>query len=142
MLEILDSFDNLPDNITMVTADVRSLYTSIPHDDGLESVTRHYTQFPNLLPAQAPNVTTIRILLEFILKHSNFRFQETHYIQNTGTSMGRRYAPQYANLFMGDIEDSILSEFQQYIPLWKTFIDDIFFYSSELQNNSIDSNYL
>ena len=67
MLQILDSFDDLPDNIIMVTADVRSLYTSIPHDDGLESVTRHYNQFQNLLPAQAPNITTIRILLEFIL---------------------------------------------------------------------------
>ncbi|XP_066917936.1 uncharacterized protein [Clytia hemisphaerica] len=68
-----------------------------------------------------------QILLEHVLKHSNFRFLNSHYIQNNGTSIGGRYAPQYANLFMADVEAAILMEFQQYIPLWKRFIDDVFF---------------
>ncbi|XP_066923522.1 uncharacterized protein [Clytia hemisphaerica] len=135
MLQILDSYDILPDNILMVTADVTALYTNIPHEEGLQATTHHYNTFPHLLPAGAPNVTILSILLDFILKNSNFRFQEQHYLQNSGTSMGGRYAPQYANLFMGTIEDMILTEFQPYILLWKRFIDDIFFLFSGSQED-------
>ncbi|XP_066911987.1 uncharacterized protein [Clytia hemisphaerica] len=124
MLTILDSFGPPPPNITMVTADVISLYTNIPHGDGLEATSRHYKQSPHLLHSNAPPPFAIKVLLEHVLKHSNFRFLNSHYIQNNGTSMGGRYAPQYANLFMADVEAAILMEFQQYIPLWKRFIDD------------------
>ena len=41
--------------------------------------------------------------------------------------MGGRYAPPYANIFMGRIEDTILQEWSPYILTWKRFIDDIFF---------------
>lgn len=48
-------------------------------------------------------------------------------MQTQGTSMGGRYAPPYANLFMARIEEIILNHWPTYILLWKRFIDDIFF---------------
>ena len=41
--------------------------------------------------------------------------------------MGGRYAPPYANIFMGKIEDIIHQEWSHHIYIWKRFIDDIFF---------------
>ena len=40
-LQLLESFPLLPENAVSVTADVTSLYTNIPHEEGIESVL-HY----------------------------------------------------------------------------------------------------
>eukprot|EP00111_Clytia_hemisphaerica_P012302 TCONS_00036130-protein len=107
MLTILDSFGPLPSNITIIAADVISLYTNIPDGDGLEATSRHYKQSPHLLHPNAPSPFAIKVLLEHVLKHSNFQFLNSHYIQNNGTSMGGRYAPKYEKLFMADVEAAI-----------------------------------
>ena len=117
----------LPKNAILVTADVTSLYTNIPHDEDIEATAQHYTEWAHTLPKPTPKTSVIKTILHFILKHSTFRFQDKHYKQNTGTSMGGRYAPPYANIFMGRIEDTILQEWSPYILTWKRFIDDIFF---------------
>ena len=74
-----------------------------------------------------PNTQVIRIILNHILKHSSFRFIDKHFLQINGTSMGGRYAPPYANLFMGRIENRIHQVWGNNIIFWKRFIDDIFF---------------
>eukprot|EP00111_Clytia_hemisphaerica_P009129 TCONS_00026815-protein len=125
-LQLLDTWNEPLDNITMITADVTSLYTNIPHDEGLNTTTEYYTDHRRLLPDHAPNTTTIKILLDTILTNSNFRFMDKHYLQKSGTTMGGRYAPQYANLFMGKIETQIINEFTNNVLLWRRFIDDIF----------------
>ena len=104
----------LPKNAILVTADVTSLYTNIPHDEGIEATAQHYTEWSHTLPKPTPKTPVIKIILHFILKHSTFRFQDKHYKQNNGTSMGGRYAPPYANIFMGRIEDTILQEWSPY----------------------------
>ena len=126
-LQILETIDKIPNNAILVTADVTSLYTNIPHEDGIEAVSQHYAHWSHILPQHSPKTEVIKIILHFILKHSNFRFQDQHFIQNTGTSMGGRYAPPYANIFMGKIEDIIHQEWSHHIYIWKRFIDDIFF---------------
>ena len=40
-LQFLESLPLLPENVVLVTADVTSLYTNIPHEEGIESVL-HY----------------------------------------------------------------------------------------------------
>ena len=58
-----------------------------------------------------------------ILKHNNFTFQ-TH-----GTAMGVISAPNYANIFMANIEDIRLSTYtgEPKPKLWRRFIADKFF---------------
>ena len=126
-LQILETIDKIPNNAILVTADVTSLYTNIPHEDSIEAVAQHYAQWSHILPQHSPKTEVIKIILHFILKHSNFRFQDQHLKQNTGTSMGGRYASPYANIFMGKIEDIIHQEWSHHIYIWKRFIDDIFF---------------
>ena len=109
-LQILETIDKIPNNAILATADVTSLYTNIPHEDGIEAIAQHYAHWSHILPQHSLKSEVIKIILHFILKHSNFLFQDQHFIQNTGTSMGGRYAPPYATIFMGKIEDIIFTK--------------------------------
>ena len=118
--------------------DVSSLYTNIPHDEGIQSIGRFVEKHKNDLPSYTPPSHVLQLITEFILKNSNFTFLNNHYLQKEGTSMGTRMAPPYANLFMARIEDIIQKAYPQNIIFWKRFIDEILFlfYGSpiELQN--------
>ena len=57
---------------------------------------------------------------------NNFEFDNNHFIQLHGTAMGTRMAPANANLFMGDLEEKLLAQFQLKLYLWWRYIDDIF----------------
>ena len=100
-LQLLESPPTLPENAILVTADVTSLYTNIPHEEGIESVLHYMKLHANTLPPGAPSPHTIGILLETILKNNNLSFIDKHFLQLVGTAMGTKAAPPYASLFMG-----------------------------------------
>jgi hypothetical protein len=56
---------------------------------------------------------------------NNFMFNDEHYLQISGTAMGTKMAPSYANIFLGRLERRLL----HYAPTkpfsWLRFIDDI-----------------
>ena len=125
-LQLFESLPPLPENAILVTADVTSIYTNIPHEEGKESVLQYMILHANTLPSDAPNPHAIGILLETILKNNNLSFMEKHFLQLVGTAMGTKAAPPYANLFMGCHEETIWEAFIWAISFWKRFIDDIF----------------
>ena len=125
-LQLLESLPLLPENAILVTADVTSLYTNIPHEESIESVLHYMKLHANTLPPDAPSPHTIGILLEIILKNSNLSFREKYFLQLVGTVMGTKATPPYANLFMGRHKETIWEAFTWAISFWKRFIDDIF----------------
>ena len=127
-LRIIHDTPTLPPDAFLVTADVSSLYTNIPHDEGISAVLHYINTHRQHMPANTPPDYIFEIILRHILDHSFFQFIDTIYHQITGTSMGTRMAPPYANLFMGRVEHKILQFFHTFITIWKRFIDDIFFY--------------
>ena len=106
----------------MITMDVNSLYTNIPHTDGINAcrsfLSRHTTD-----PAL---VNDILILKDFILTHNLFKFNKDHYLQIKGTAMGTKIAPAYANIFTDAIETSFLSSSPLKPSIYYRYIDDIF----------------
>ena len=84
-------------------------------------------EYKHLLPTNCPPPHIVRIILDFILKHSTFKFTDTHIHQILGTPMRTRMAPSYAKLFMGKEERTRILTFFYLIYFWKRFIDDIFF---------------
>ena len=114
-----------PGNI-LVTMDVKSLYTNIPQDLGIQhclEAMQHFYQGKLPLPIQ-----DLQQMFIFILKHNYFEFDKKHYLQIHGTAMGTPFAPNFANIFMHNCESRILTTApEQKTPLvWKRFIDDIF----------------
>ena len=119
-------FLQLRENATLVTVDVTSFYTNIPHEEGVESVLHYMKLHADTLPPGAPSPHTIGILLETILTNNNLSFMDKHFLQLVGTAMGTKAAPPYANLFMGCHEETICEAFIWAILFWERFIDDIF----------------
>nr|XP_022316718.1 uncharacterized protein LOC111120285 [Crassostrea virginica] len=112
---------DLPDHTLLVTMDVTSLYTNIPHDEGIEACREVWDR----RSIQVPSTESLTKLLEHVLKCNNFMFNGEHYLQINGTAMGTKMAPSYANIFMGRLERNLLLK-APFRPLsWLRFIDDI-----------------
>ena len=95
----------------------------------------HFMQkYKHLLLKNCPPPHIVCIILDFIIKHSIFKFMDTHIHQILGTAMGTRMASPYAKLFMGERKKLFIKEeriiiltFLHLIYFWKRFIGDIFF---------------
>ncbi|CAJ0921235.1 unnamed protein product [Ranitomeya imitator] len=125
----------VPAECYLVTLDVNSLYTNINNTDGIKAVKSFLddtTEF-NL------DLKEFCIaLLTLILTKNFFLFEDDFFIQLNGTAMGSNVAPPYANIFMADFEGKFVYThvlFQQFCPLWKRYIDDIFL----IWNGDLDS---
>ena len=105
----------------LVTLDVRSLYTNIPNEEGINVIR-------NVLQLKRNKLTTvITAFLWLILTLNNFIFNSTHYLQLLGVAMGTKCAVIYANLFMSHFEETyIYNLIRNNCPFYKRFIDDIF----------------
>ena len=77
-------------------------------------------------PNSLPQNSCIIELLEVILTNNHFEFNGKHYHQVSGTAMGTKLAPSYANLFMTKFEEKYVYIHPLQPTLWKRFIDDIF----------------
>ena len=86
----------------LISIDVNSLYINIPHADG-EAACR---AFLNKHDIQSDIATDIHILIDVILKHNTFTFNDKYYSQTNGTAMGTKMAPAYAIIFMESAENS------------------------------------
>ena len=90
-----------------VTCDVTSLYTSIPMELGTEAISYWLCKLSNLIP----NRFTPRFVIEaiqFVLENNFFSFNGEIWHQCTGTAMGKSFAPPYACLVMGYLEETRL----------------------------------
>ena len=128
-IENLNENGPLPDNSIIVTIDLSALYTNIPQDEGIEAVTEALQERNN---KDVPTEFIIR-MLEIVLKHNVFEFNNELFIQLIGTAMGSRPAPSYANLFMARKIDKKIVELATRlegdncpINFLKRFLDDVF----------------
>ncbi|XP_065667796.1 uncharacterized protein LOC136088070 [Hydra vulgaris] len=112
LLKILSNYPVPSNNYLLITADVVSLYTNIPHEDGINAVEEfirnrwQLLKHPENLPPIIPTTHFSR-LLRLFLTNSTFMFGSRNFRQKFGTSMGTRMAPPYANIFMGVLDENI-----------------------------------
>ena len=126
-LNKLEQLGQLPPNALLVTLDVSSLYTNIPHNEGITAC-RHFLD-PRDRNSSTVGTETLCDLIRMILTMNNFTFNDKHYLQIHGTAMGTRMAPSYinyANLFLAKFETDALSRAPYQPHTWWRNIDDIF----------------
>ena len=82
----------------LCTLHITSLYTNIPHNEGIGSIKEMLAihKPPNSLPHNSYIIE----LLEVVLTNNNFEFIGKHYHQVSGTAMGIKLAPSYANQYL------------------------------------------
>ena len=120
LLTILENFSSTSDFI-FCTADVSSLYLSIPQEEGLQACLNQLIQH-NQLPLP-PEI--VKQLFNFVLQYNVFRFHNKCFQQIRGTAMGTRMAPAYAGIFMTDLEETFLKSQPLKPQVYKRYIDDI-----------------
>ncbi|XP_041429012.1 uncharacterized protein LOC121397091 isoform X1 [Xenopus laevis] len=125
-LHKLQSLGNVGEGVILATLDVASLYTSIPHSDGLEAsqwILREGAQY------SVHQIDFFLQALEIILCCNYFTFREQYYLQLRGTAMGSNVAPSYANAFMARLEQLHIYldvDFSRHCLAWWRYIDDVF----------------
>ena len=108
------------DAVLLSTADVESLYTSIPIADALSAVEER-------LRACGVEETFLRITIaaiELVLKLNFFEFNGRTYHQKRGLAMGTPLAPPVANLFLASLEARMMRGVPPPV-LYVRFLDDI-----------------
>ena len=94
----------LPPGMLMVTLDVSSFYTNIPHEEGIKTCEEFLISRDLLIPSTAD----LCHLVQLMLTKNCFLFNENHCLQVHETAMRTRMAPSYANIFMGKLECEFL----------------------------------
>ena len=113
----------IPENAILVTADVVSLYPSIPHEVGL----RLLREALDKRDEKTIPMEELLKMVEFVFKNNYFELGNKIKQQISGTNIGTKFAPPYTCIFMSDLEIKFL-EGQHLQPLvWLRYIDDIFF---------------
>ena len=111
-------------NTILVTIDVKSLYTCIPHSDGIKACLEALTELKVSDPS-LPDPEMLAKLLEIVLTMNTFEFNNTCYQQLQGVAMGSKLSPAYANIFMGRLEKDFLSQVAFKPLYYKRYIDDL-----------------
>ena len=133
-----DFLNNLPNRVPadtiLASFDIESLYSNIPHELGIQAVRFWLEKYPETLKGRFSK-EFILDGIELILENNTFSFNDRFYKQTKGTAMGTKFAPVYATLTVGyleqklytEIETAFGSEFGTYfIQNWKRFLDDCF----------------
>ncbi|XP_073511825.1 uncharacterized protein [Phyllobates terribilis] len=111
----------------LASIDVEALYSSIPHEAGIQAV-GHFLK--TMAVECNDHNRLVEDLLRFTLTHNYFLFNDKYFHQLRGTAMVSPCAPTYANLFLGWWEETIIlgeddKWWHPHIGLWARYIDDI-----------------
>ena len=104
------------------------MYINIPLQEGLDA----FEETLNSREDKTIPTEFIMKLVKIIMEKNIFTFNNQHWLQLLGTSMGSRVSPTWANLFYGVLEKKILQNcpphLKDFIFLWRRFITDIFIF--------------
>ena len=120
----LKNIGNLPNNLTLVSLDVSSLYTNIDINEGINACKEMLAIHRSI--HELPDNRAIIDLLRLVLENNNFDFADKHYLQKKGVAMGSCVSPSVANIFMSQFERKYVYTHANKPFIWFRYIDDIF----------------
>lgn len=111
------------DNTFLISADVVSLYPSIPIEYAISIIIQYLTV---TLKLPEPVCKLIGTLLRHVLRNNYFSFGDTLFHQLDGTAMGTPTAVSFATLFLAILEHPWYQKWIDIIKLFGRFVDDVF----------------
>ena len=94
---------DLPSDVLLETFDVMSLCPSIPHDLSLRAL----NDFPSDSNLQTKVVGGIHTMTELVLINNVLEFNSECFLLTSGTAIGTKIAPAYANIVMSIFERNL-----------------------------------
>jgi len=112
---------NISDKHVLISLDVISLFTNIPLDLAIESVSKRWDYI-----ASGCSIPREEFLcaLRLIFDSTYFQFDGTIYKQNFGTPMGSPLSPIISDL-MRDLKERTLEILDHSLPSYFRYVDDI-----------------
>lgn len=134
LLRGLGDFQNIPDDATLFSADVESLYPNMDLDESIEAATQFYHLNKDYLVALArrdeklppPSTTTFREILSLVLRNHFFHFRMMRwFLQIRGTAMGCSVSVYLANCLMYSRTRYLIDNPPKDLLYMTRYIDDI-----------------
>ena len=120
---MLAKLGEIPDNALLCIADVVGLYPNIPHGESLEVMRKALDTRQN----PSFSIESLVSLEKLVLDSDVFEFNGKVYKQKLGTTIGTKFAPAYANLFLSSLEEDMLNSCEVKPWIWYRYIADVFF---------------
>ena len=99
--------EHIPNDHLLVSFDVKSLFTNVPLDETIEIIlNRIYDK--NEISTDIRK-SEIKELLNLCIKSVHFTFDGNLYVQNDGVAMGSPLRPVLANIFIVELERSVIA---------------------------------
>ena len=120
MLNIVNAFRYEGEHRFIFTMDIKSLQTVIPNDEGLQAL----KYFLDQREIKDPPTQTLLRTAALVLTLNYFDLQGEHYKQIGGVAMESKLGPNYACLFVGHVEERMMTEYSGIKPeLYKRYMD-------------------
>ena len=108
----------------MVSFDVKSLFTNVPLERTINIILKKI--YVEKLIITDIKEKELKGLLMLCTKQVHFSFNNEFYIQQDGVAIGSPLGPVIANMFMSELENSIVPQLGDCIIGWKRYVDDTF----------------
>ena len=113
----------LPSNSHLVTKDVSSIYTNIPHNEGLHTLRGKL----DLRQNKSVSIKVLVTLMTLTLTLNNFIFNGINYLQINVCAMGTNSSPSFANILSRKFEEQVIYPvIHNLYKIYLCYIDDIF----------------
>ena len=106
----------------MVSFDMKSLFTNVPLDRTIQLVLKRIYEKHEV----SANITKqeMKEMLILCTKNVHFTFNKEVYKQTDRVAMGSRLGPVLSDIFMVELENSIVLVLQENLSFWKPYVDD------------------
>ena len=105
LLKRLKALGKLPPSAVIVTADATSMYTNIDTAHGLQTLKDWLHLHRHDLPEDYPTELILRAT-RLVMYNNVFQFDDTYWLQRTGTAMGTNLACVYATIYYSYHEET------------------------------------
>ena len=125
--------EHKPNDYLLVSLYVKSLFTNVPLDETIEIILNRIYEKNEI----STDITKseIKELLNICTKSVHFTFEGNIYVQNDGVAMGLPLGPILANIFMVELERSVIPTLMDKMKCWTRCVDDTLCY---VKTDSID----